>query len=715
MTATNPINADTDMQHYPSLPNSSSEPPTDPSNAAAQPVLQRWDTIKKALADDAFFDSVRIAETKFQMSLLKIVKDATEKRQKSMNVYSKTSTLVKSGLLQRPALITLARKAKGNMSTIPPEIRAAAAKFDLQHRQSVQAAEDALRLTIGTESSLVNPALTAFRHRMSDVRRNRFFVDEGVEIFVQEDHTDKIKKPLQRDLSEGFHFNWHPRRSIFGDRKQGKHETMAGFYDTDDKYRACLELDWSIAVSQHFTRKYIEEDLGGSVEAVFDVLWENVFFVYGSYDFYATFGKSNDVVRIQVAAYRRLIADAGLEGPQTGLKSSDFQQLWKLLNSDTDDPSALNREQWLQCLVRFACLTYAKEDGATVQPAEALRRLFDNNLHPKVDRRALADISAFRDQFIYVQDVDELFRGVESSLRNLFTVYARGSGVMAAGSSTELLSYEEWHDMLIDLQLFGPDLTAREVSLTFVWSRMRVVDERKSAERLTQLSFDEFLEGIVRIAAFKVIPLDEEVDESGCADAGELMVQRMALPAAHQAAFIEAGMCDWDDPLPQPMVTLLEGLLTYIIRIVSSTIHGEAAVRKTINLNDAKSFKQSMEIKSASSSSKRDLLRRSLAPFMATAATEAASEARQLSDDEKLRAGLFGTVSGARAADPFALADADGGGTIDKAEFEALVASAGEEGQRLMELFNEVDKDGDGELTSEEIKGIRAQAAQFDP
>ena len=57
----------------------------------------------------------------------------------------------------------------------------------------------------------------------------------------------------------------------------------------------------------------------------------------------------------------------------------------------------------------------------------------------------------------------------------------------------------------------------------------------------------------------------------------------------------------------------------------------------------------------------------------------------------------------------FELADADGGGTIDKSEFGALLAAAGEAGDTsdMMALFAEMDKDGDGELTQDEIKALQ--------
>ena len=54
-----------------------------------------------------------------------------------------------------------------------------------------------------------------------------------------------------------------------------------------------------------------------------------------------------------------------------------------------------------------------------------------------------------------------------------------------------------------------------------------------------------------------------------------------------------------------------------------------------------------------------------------------------------------------------AAADADGGGTIDRQEFSALIKASGADGANLNQLFAQMDKDGDGELTAEEIATLQ--------
>ena len=52
-------------------------------------------------------------------------------------------------------------------------------------------------------------------------------------------------------------------------------------------------------------------------------------------------------------------------------------------------------------------------------------------------------------------------------------------------------------------------------------------------------------------------------------------------------------------------------------------------------------------------------------------------------------------------------ADADGGGTIDRSEFDGLMQSAGaENSEDAFALFNMMDKDGDGFLSEDEIKAL---------
>ena len=65
----------------------------------------------------------------------------------------------------------------------------------------------------------------------------------------------------------------------------------------------------------------------------------------------------------------------------------------------------------------------------------------------------------------------------EVSLRSIFTQYAKGAGAIGDEmDDVKLMSYQEFKQLVRDLQLCEADFTAREVDLAFIWSRMRIVD-----------------------------------------------------------------------------------------------------------------------------------------------------------------------------------------------------------------------------------------------
>ena len=68
----------------------------------------------------------------------------------------------------------------------------------------------------------------------------------------------------------------------------------------------------------------------------------------------------------------------------------------------------------------------------------------------------------------------------------------------------------------------GPDLSINEAMLYFVFSRMRVIDELdvQSRAKMVNISFEDFLEVLIRIAARKVWPDDDET-RAECEARGE--------------------------------------------------------------------------------------------------------------------------------------------------------------------------------------------------
>ena len=104
---------------------------------------------------------------------------------------------------------------------------------------------------------------------------------------------------------------------------------------------------------------------------------------------------------------------------------------------------------------------------------------------------------------------------------------------------------------------------------------MRVVDEASDASRrrMVHLSFEDFLEAIVRMATMKALPFDDEIAEAGCADAGQLILELQRHPDTYEA-FMRDHAQAWDEAPRQPIDRCVDHLLSLIVHTVEGSVKG---------------------------------------------------------------------------------------------------------------------------------------------
>lgn len=169
-------------------------------------------------------------------------------------------------------------------------------------------------------------------------------------------------------------------------------------------------------------------------------------------------------------------------------------------------------------------------------------------------------------------------------------------------NDNKLLGFHAWRTLADHLLLRNElDFREREIALSFVWSRMRIVDERplKAQAKLQQLSFEDFLELIVYLAWLKVIPTEEQVFEAGCEDAGDFMVQLLQKPEAAVNAFVQSNQRAWGEPLPGPVFRYVDSIVFYIIRRVESVLMNgqfqqDKGFKGALKLRDVERFQRMM-------------------------------------------------------------------------------------------------------------------------
>jgi len=113
--------------------------------------------------------------------------------------------------------------------------------------------------------------------------------------------------------------------------------------------------------------------------------------------------------------------------------------------------------------------------------------------------------------------------------------------------------------------------------MIFLWARVRVLNDASDRAMLRNrsMNFKDFMEGLVRLSTAIALPFTADLEESGCANAGEFLT---ALAAAGQyEALLQERKQDWQLPPRQKIWQTLEHLIAFLIYIVQNNQVSEPA------------------------------------------------------------------------------------------------------------------------------------------
>ena len=217
--------------------------------------------------------------------------------------------------------------------------------------------------------------------------------------------------------------------------------------------------------------------------------------LYQMFDFYGKEG--NDIFSISITSFLQFVRDAGLINEDVeGQRSQDLQLIFDAANASAtkDDvynaKRSLNRMEFIGVLAQLILERHVKAGG--LDPIEACRKFFREDIIPRLPRQCFQDSNSFRADFCYKEEVDMELKKHEESLRNIFTSFAYGTGAIGdAVLSTKLMDGGEYSEFISRIDLVDAFITQREVRLAFLWSRMLVVDENslKGRSSVLQLAF----------------------------------------------------------------------------------------------------------------------------------------------------------------------------------------------------------------------------------
>ena len=451
-----------------------------------------------------------------------------------------------------------------------------------------------------------HPASRTLAHEFDracvEVARNRLFVREALGTIATYKSRTKPKTKWRLDTSI-----WAPRV---------KSSESKDFWDHENVERKMFNLDWSRCIDCGIGRFILRLDDesednadADEVTQVASVLWAHHNTVNALFDYYATTGSSNDVTHMGPNAFSQFVADFRLSDKNSSFcKPTHFDQLFVAADSSGANgktkeaynrKKALNRQEFVQCLVKIGCMRYVQE-GTIADVSTAVEQLLSADVEPRLDPKVFAPSNDFRTSHCYVESTDDVLRKYEDSLRLIFERACKLDGQdLSKGIANKMVSFASWKEVCKRFELVNLDLTERDVTLAFAMSRMRVSDEQveKSRILLTHLAFEDFLEAICRLATRKAFPTVQEIEaagDDGITNAGQYLLRLRGLSPEEHDTMIRSRQQVWGSEPLQPFELCIEHMCSLLMvtcqhlatrtgSIDTSLCHGKFVTEKEVS------------------------------------------------------------------------------------------------------------------------------------
>lgn len=141
----------------------------------------------------------------------------------------------------------------------------------------------------------------------------------------------------------------------------------------------------------------------------------------------------------------------------------------------------------------------------------------------------------------------------DETLRSLFKIYAeKGAGGPEADGVRDMMSTAQWMALMRDIG-FTKECGVRQLYLVFAQSRMATIKESNLRGQINNLTYESFLEAIVRLAVLKALPTDKELKKNAFQYPGEyvgaILSRGLAVYEAWVVANRRAQLAGRSDPI----------------------------------------------------------------------------------------------------------------------------------------------------------------------
>jgi hypothetical protein len=207
----------------------------------------------------------------------------------------------------------------------------------------------------------------------------------------------------------------------------------------------------------------------------------------------------------------RNVFQKALSPPNTHYDVSDYVAIHQI-DYKNRKSKALHRFEWLEVLVRLADLKFRNEAHSV---AECVEFLFRRHIEKYLMSEASRSSNYFRDERLYFEPVDKVFK---KNINDLVLIFSAYGGRGYTGKEEFYMSPNEYVECIRDAGMINHLFTIRQAHFCASWSMQLVIDDVKYPVRAGAMTFVDFLECLCRSSEIFHIPSTKELEDSKCAD-----------------------------------------------------------------------------------------------------------------------------------------------------------------------------------------------------
>ena len=314
--------------------------------------------------------------------------------------------------------------------------------------------------------------------------------------------------------------SWDPSKSVFKGRGVGKH---ANFFDSDKTCQMAVALELERALSKPAVVHLINYPMEDQVKEVKKAMLEgaNGTAARSILDIYRHYCLSgHHMFAMQKHGFDQFVSESGIADNNSRTATAHHLET-TFVSSNMNTPGqkhgegkrdrSLNRAEFIEALIRMGIQKYfndGRKRSAAATTGEAVMRIIIEHILPLTAGKGvkiktpICDSNELREKVLYTIQIDDVFRQ-DDRIEFLQHIFEAGSSQKNEGARMNIVEWMRFVRGVVGKDggqnsklLNFSELATKEC---FLLSRLTVVDQEKDGKRWEQLSFEDFLEALVRL------------------------------------------------------------------------------------------------------------------------------------------------------------------------------------------------------------------------